>query len=81
MAADSFETIERKLKSDLGQNWRENTDKTIHRDQFGNEIHKLMDTYVLYHKQEKIAEVNRLHTAKVISMVLLNDIIHFKDLD
>lgn len=67
--------------ADIDQRWIDNTDKTIHRDQYGNEIHKLRDTYVLYRKHEKIIEVNKLHTAKMISTIILNDIVHYKDLD
>lgn len=82
MAANtSVESIEKKLKADIGQRWKENWEKTIHRDQYGNEIHKLKDTYVLYRKQEKIIEVNRLYTAKLISQVILNDIVHYKSLE
>jgi hypothetical protein len=76
----STETIEQKLKGDIDQHWRENGDHTIFRDQYGNEIHKLRDTYILYRKQEKIVEVNRFHTAKLISAILVNDIIHYKDI-
>jgi hypothetical protein len=77
----SIEQIEKKLKADIDQRWQESWDKTVSRDQYGNEIHKLQNTYVLYRKQEKIAEVNRLHTAKMISTIILNDIVHYKDLD
>lgn len=78
---ESIEKTEQKLKANIDQRWMDNTDKTIHRDQYGNEIHKLRKTYVLYRKQEKIIEVHRLHTAKLISAIILNDIVHYKDLD
>jgi hypothetical protein len=77
---ESIEIIERKLKSDIDQRWMANTDKTIYRDQYGSEIHLLRETYVLYRKHEKICEVNKLHTAKLISTIILNDIVHYKDL-
>lgn len=78
---ESIEKTEQKLKANIDQRWMDNTDKTIHRDQYGNEIHKLRKTYVLYRKHEKIIEVHRLHTAKLISTIILNDIVHYKDLD
>lgn len=79
--SNSIESIERKLKSDFDQHWSHNTDKTIARDQYGNEIHRLRKTYVLYHKHQKVIEVHKLHTAKLISTIILNDIVHYKDLD
>lgn len=78
---DSVPVVEKKLQSDIDQRWMENTDKTISRDQYGNEIHRLRKTYVLYRMHEKVCEVHRLHTAKLISTILLNDIVHYKDLD
>jgi hypothetical protein len=77
----SVENIEKKLKGDLDQRWLMNENSTMHRDQFGNEIHKTGKTYILYCKQVKVCEVHRLHTAKLISTILLNDIVHYKDLD
>lgn len=79
--ANSIENIERKLKTDIDQRWMENSDKTISRDQYGNEIHRLRDTYVLYRKHEKICEVHKLYTAKLISQILLNDIVHYKGIE
>lgn len=77
---NSIERIEQKLKGDLGQNWKDADNHTIYRDQFGNEIHKTRNGYILYRKQEKIIEVNKLHTAKLISQIIVNDTIHYKDL-
>jgi hypothetical protein len=72
--------IEHKLKDSIDQQWKVSYDRTIHRDQYGNEIHKIATGYILYRKQSKIIEVNRLHTAKLISNIIVNDIIHFKKL-
>lgn len=77
----SVENIEKKLKADLDQRWMMNEGSTIHRDQYGNEIHKVKDTYILYRKKVKIIEVNRLHTAKLLSTIIMNDIVHYKSLD
>lgn len=79
--AESISIVEKKLQADFDQRWMMNSDKTIYRDQYGNEIHALRETYILYRKHEKICEVHRLHTAKLISTILLNDIVHYKDLD
>lgn len=78
---DSVPIVEKKLRSDIDQRWIANAEKTIYRDQYGSEIHALKETYVLYRKQEKICEVHRLHTAKLISQVILNDIVHYKSLE
>lgn len=77
----SIENIEKKLKADLDQRWMANENSSVHRDQYGNEIHKVKDTYILYRKQVKIIEVNRLHTAKLLSAIILNDIVHYKSLE
>lgn len=77
----SVENIEKNLKADLDQHWMMNESSTIHRDQYGNEIHKVKDSYILYRKQVKIIEVHRLHTAKLISQIILNDIVHYKNLE
>jgi hypothetical protein len=76
--ANTVSDIEKKLQSGIDQRWMMNSDKTIYRDQYGNEIHALRETYVLYRKHEKIIEVNKLHTAKLISTIILNDIVHYK---
>jgi hypothetical protein len=73
--------IEHKLKDSIDQQWKVSYDRTIHRDQYGNEIHKLKNTYVLYRKQVKVIEVNRLYTAKLISTIILNDIVQFKKIN
>jgi hypothetical protein len=81
MAGNKPELLDQKLKEPIDQRWLDNNDKTICRDQYGNEIHKLKNTYVLYRKQVKVIEVNRLYTAKLISTIILNDIVQFKKIN
>lgn len=78
--ANSVADIETKLKSGIDQRWLCNEDNDRHKDRYGNEIYKTGGKYILYRKQVKIVEVNRLHTAKLISTILLNDVILYKDL-
>lgn len=78
MGLSKPEIIEERLKADIEQHWIHSESYDIHRDQYGNEIHKTNKTYILYRKKEKIIEVNRLYTAKLISTIILNDIVQFK---
>lgn len=77
----SIENIEKNLKGDLDQRWLANENSSMHHDQYGNEIHKVKDSYILYRKQVKIIEVHRLHTAKLLSTIIMNDIVHYKNLE
>lgn len=79
--ANSVDSIQQKLKDEIGQNWRDTDNHRTYRDQFGNEIHKTQNGYMLYRMNEKVIEVNRLATAKLISNIILNDIVLYKDLD
>lgn len=72
---ESAQVTERKLISDMGQKWTSNWDKTEHYDQFGFKIFKCGNKFHLYRKNEKIGEVNKLHSAKFLSRIWLNDAI------
>lgn len=75
---ETLEIVEDKLLSDMGQVWRERGDNEYY-DQYGFVIYKVGNQYHLYrHNQRLGGEVNKLHTAKLLSKIWLNDAVLYK---
>jgi hypothetical protein len=78
---NDLDSIYDKLLEGLGQRWRVNQSHTIFNDQFGFAIYKHHDQFILYYKEKKISVFNNLATAKMVSTIILNDIINYKNFD
>lgn len=66
--------IELSLKEDLKQNWIHNTYSKVCSDQFGFVIH-CGRRFKLEYKGDYIITVNLLDAAKLISRIILNDMV------
>jgi hypothetical protein len=72
--------LESELKSDMSQKWIYNSTKRTHSDQFGFVIH-VGNEYRLCYKGESICSLHSMPAARMISTIILNDIIMHKKIE
>jgi hypothetical protein len=72
----------RSLKSKMGQTWLHNVNAMMWMDQHGFTIEKTENEkpYRLTHKGSTLGDFYRLHTAKLVSTIAINDIILHKSM-
>lgn len=77
---EPVEVTEVKLLGDIGQKWQGRFANTEYHDQFGFSIYKTGIRWELYHNGNLLGKVNKLHTAKMLSRIWLNDAVIYKRL-